>query len=139
GEVVVSGQWEPGLTLYAVPMTEVGRYLLGVENTQRVHVIESEGGSKEGGGGSSNPVVENRAVSAAYVPFHVGEEWNSKEAKAFGERLCEKNASDWAVAQAADKTAWLVINILSRGIKAKDITEGEIPEGVDIDEVNRLV
>lgn len=124
GNLVVSGQLEPGLTLYAVQMTMVGRHLLKIKDVSRINVIESSGvGSKE----------------TETVPFHEKEEWESAEAKAFGERLCEKNVMDWAVAQAADITARFVIEMIAKGKKLKDIPVEEIPKEIDEDEVNRLV
>ncbi len=86
---VVSGQWEPGLVLHACPLTEEGRLLLGMKNMQSVGVIDPiEEGSSAGVAGSSENHDE--------LPE---EDLDSMEAREFGEKLCEKTASDWAVAQ----------------------------------------
>lgn len=99
---VVSSQWEPGLVLHAVPMTEVGKYLLRINQKQKIHVIQSEEGASNIGGNSSGPIAGNSDVQGvgeaqnptpAPVSPHGFGEWNSKEAKEFGERLCEKTAT----------------------------------------------
>ena len=50
GDVVVSGQIEPGVIMYAVPVTEVGRRLLGVGQKPNVHAITRGEGSGSGSG-----------------------------------------------------------------------------------------
>ncbi|CAB1111520.1 unnamed protein product [Ectocarpus sp. CCAP 1310/34] len=139
GKMVVSGQWESGLILHAVPMTEVGRCLLGMgvikkqrDKRKRVMVINSnEGGGSAGGGSEAEPVMRSQGSQL--------EGWNSKEAKEFGERLCEKTASDWVEAQYKDLTAKAALQLITDEVEVHKIVKNDIPEGVDIDDIKRLV
>lgn len=54
GDVVLSGQTEPGVIMYAVPVTEVGRRLLEVGQKSNVHAITQGEGSGSGSGGTGS-------------------------------------------------------------------------------------
>ena len=184
GNTVVSGQWEPGLVLHAVPITEVGRRLLGLKSEQ-VHAITSGGGSSSGGGGSSSggggsssavpsgavpvtgavPAVAGAVPAAAgavpaaagTVPTAAGavpvagapavaptfqqefDEADSEAAREFGEQLCSKTAKDWADAQARDNTANAALGFIEKGVGARAVKQADLPDGVEEDEVKRLV
>ena len=58
GDVVVSGQIEPGVIMYAVPVTEVGRRLLGVGQKPNVHAITRGEGSGSGSGDTGSQMKE---------------------------------------------------------------------------------
>ena len=60
------------------------------------------------------------------------------EAREFGEKLCEKTATDWAAAQLKDETSKIAVEYILAGVSVGDITEEVIPETVD-KEVKRLV
>ena len=64
---------------------------------------------------------------------------DSMEARQFGERLCEKSASDWSSLQLKDDTAKIAVDFILAGVSAGDITEEVIPDTVDKSEVKRLV
>ena len=64
---------------------------------------------------------------------------DSMEARQFGERLCEKSASDWSSLQIKDDTAKIAVDFILAGVSAGDITEEVIPDTVDKSEVKRLV
>ena len=100
---VISGQWEPGLVLHACPITEEGRSLLGLVGKQTISVInpEDEGG-RAGVVGNPDPSDNNEELPE--------EEIDSIEAREFGEKLCEKTASEWAEAQMKDESARIAIN-----------------------------
>ena len=66
------------------------------------------------------------------------EELDSMEAREFGEKLCDKNATDWAAAQLEDETSRIAVECILAGVSV-DITEAVIPETVDKKEVKRLV
>ena len=51
------------------------------------------------------------------------EEWNSMEAREFGQKLCEKTETDWAAAQIKDETSKTAIEYILAG--AGDITESD--------------
>lgn len=52
-------------------------------------------------------------------------------ARFFGEKLCEKTASDWSAAQLKDDTTKTVVNIILAGATVEDVTNAGIPETVD--------
>lgn len=121
------------------------RRLLGV------HAINpGGGGSSSGGGGSGSGEGNNaaynatRVVGASQPPTTPSQtvcewaEWVSKEAKAFGERLAEKTASDWARVQAVDKTASTAIELIAEGVEVKDIKQTSVPNEVGLGDVKRL-
>ena len=64
---------------------------------------------------------------------------DSLEAREFGEKLCEKTAKDWAIAQQRKETSSIVIEILRAEIAVADISDEDIPDTVDKLEVRRLV
>ena len=61
------------------------------------------------------------------------------EAREFGEKLCEKTATDWAAAQLKDETSKIAVEYILAGVSIGNITEEMIPETVDKKEVKRLV
>lgn len=124
GNTVISGRWESGLILHACPMTEIGRRLLGIK--QKSDVFANNSG-EEGGGVHESP---GSGIAQAI---------NSEEARRFGERLCEKTASDWAQEQLKDPTAKVVLELIEAGKGVSDIKTGTLPEDVVEDEVKRLV
>ena len=62
------------------------------------------------------------------------EEMDSKEAREFGERLCERKAGDWSIAQQRDETAKTAINIMLANIY---ISVGDISDEAIIPETRR--
>ena len=60
------------------------------------------------------------------------------EAREFGEKLCEKTATDWAAAQLKDETSKIAIEYILAGVSVGDTTEEVIPDTVD-KQVKRLV
>ena len=130
---VISGQWEPGLVLHACPIIEEGRYLLGLIDKQTITVInaEDEGGSA-GVAGSHHPTDDNEELPQ--------EELDGIEAREFGEKWCEKTASEWAEAQMKDESARIAIEFLHSGVPVGEITEGTILDVVRRDiGITRLV
>ena len=61
------------------------------------------------------------------------------DAREFGEKLCEKTATDWAAAQLKDETSKIAADYILAGVSVGDITEEVIPETVDKEELKRLV
>ena len=61
------------------------------------------------------------------------------EAREFGEKLCEKTATDWAAAQLKDETSKIAADYILAGVSVGDITDEVIPETIDKKEVKRLV
>ena len=129
---VVSGQWEPGKVLHACPLTKEGRLLLGMKELQQVGVIDPiEEGSSAG--------VADNSGSGKNMGELPQEELDSSEAREFGEKLCEKTAKDWAIAQRKDETSSIVIEFLRAGIAIAEILDEDIPDTVDKLEIRRLV
>ena len=50
------------------------------------------------------------------------------EAREFGEKLCEKTATDWAAAQLKDETSKIAAEYILAGVSVGDITVGELME-----------
>ncbi|CAM9449927.1 unnamed protein product [Pylaiella littoralis] len=127
--MAVSGQLEPGLIVHACPVTEVGRRLPGI--TQKTEVLAINSGQ---GGGSAEPTLGPETPGSG-----VAQEYNSDEARRFGERLCEITASEWAVEENKDPTASLALTIIAAGNTVEDIPTRSLPSSVVEDEVKRLV
>lgn len=128
-KLVVSGQLEPGLILHACPMTEEGREFLYSGSIQDVAVIIPDGGGSSGGAGAG-------AEGPLGIPE---EEWDNEAACAFGEKLCQKSAKDWAAAQVKDDTANVVMTCIENDKPSSEITEEGLGPGRDVKEVKRLV
>ncbi|CAB1105230.1 unnamed protein product [Ectocarpus sp. CCAP 1310/34] len=75
------------------------------------------------------------------IPLQEYDEEQTQAAIEFGEKLCDKTASDWADIQEEDDTARLAITAIEGHADPKRMKEGDIPEGVDVDldELKRLV
>ena len=128
---VISGQWEPRPVLHACPITEKGRSLLDLIEKQTISVIHPEDvGGSVGVAGNLNPTDNNELPE---------EEFDSIAAREFGEKLCEKTASEWAEAQMKDESARIAIEFLHSGVPVGEITEETIPDTVEISEIKRLV
>ena len=52
------------------------------------------------------------------------------EAHEFGEKLCEKTATDWAAAQLKDETSKIAVKYILAGVSVGNITEEMIPETI---------
>ena len=83
---VISGQWEPGLILHACPITEEGRTFFYLNHEKLIAVINPEDGDGAG-------LASSQGSNQNELPE---EELDSMEAREFGEKLCEKTATDWA-------------------------------------------
>ena len=106
---VISGQWKPGLVLHACPITEEERFVLGLIEKQTISVINPEDGRGSAGvAGNPGPTDNNEELPE--------EEFDSIEAREFGEKLCEKTASEWAEAQMKDESARITIEFLHSGV-----------------------
>ena len=100
----MSGQWEPGLILHACAMTEEGQEFLSLDTKPIVAVINPE---------EDNDSVARLACSQNQNNEELPEEeLDSEEARQFGEKLCERSASDWSAAQLKDETARIAIQFI---------------------------
>lgn len=61
------------------------------------------------------------------------------EARTFGQNLLQKAASEWAQEQRRDQTSRVALDLIAEDVKAADIEEGRLPEGVEVDKIKRLV
>ena len=87
-----------------------------------------EEGSGAGAASSQNQITANEELPE--------EELDSMEARKFGERLCEKTASDWSAAQLDDETARAAVERILVKVPIEDMSEEAIPDTVDKKEVN---
>ena len=132
---VYSGQLEPGLVLHACPMTKEGRKFLDQGSIQDVAVINQDRGGSSGGA-IAGTQQDDSAASPSSSPE---EELDSEAACAFGERLCQKTAKDWAAAQQKDETASVAVTCIVNETPSSDITEEGLSTGIDVTELKRLV
>ena len=92
------------------------------------------GGSRSGGGGGiAQPPVRFPSLSQEY------NDEESEAVKLFGEELGAKLAIDWAEAQEKDASASKAIEYISGGVGFRGVKEEDMPDGVDVGEVKRLV
>ena len=96
-----------------------------------VAVINPEEGSGAGVASSQNQMTADEEL--------LEEELHSMEARKFGERLCEKTASDWSAAQLNDETARVAVELILAKVLTEDMPEEAIPDTVNKKEVKRLV
>ena len=132
---VLNGRLEPGLVLHACPMTVEGRIFLYSESKQDVAVINQEG-SGSSAGVRAGPEQENQAAESFDTP---DEEFDNDAAYAFGEKLCQKSAKDWTIAQSNDETAKTAMTYIENDATSGDVTEEELSPGIDVMQLKRLV
>ena len=108
------------MKLHACPMTEEGQRLLGLKENQQVAVIDSQSQDSDG----------------EELPE---EEMDSKEAREFGERLCERKVSDWSIAHQQDEVVKTAINFMLANMSVGDISDEVIPETAEKTELKRLM
>ena len=113
--------------MHACPIREEGRTFLDLNDEKLTTVINPEG---DGAGLASIQGNNNNELPE--------EDLDSMEAREFGEKLCEKTATDWAAAQLKDETSKIAIEYILAGVSVGDTTEEVIPDTVD-KQVKRLV
>ena len=67
------------------------------------------------------------------------EELDYMEDREFGEKLCEKTATDWAATQLKYETSKIAVEYILAGVSVGNITDEMITEAVDKKEVKSLV
>ena len=128
----VCGQWQSGIIFDACPLTEQGRELLGMVAPVAQAEDGGDGGVEESKG-NGGPEPESLEQELPELDF------DSLEAKKFGEHLCSKTPKEWSIAQRNDDTARSVIAIIRAKTPSDKINLDALPEGVDSIEVKRLV
>ena len=162
---VVEGQLEPGLLIYAYPLTQEGIYLLqqaqGVVSAvtrsatrERARPLRNSTrtarGTRHGAGENTSSPVNSPGTEEKYeIASNPGatkmcdendERLDNAAAITFGNLLCEKKPIDWCEAQSRDPTARLVIKLLRAKAKREDIPADELKNrNIDPDEVWGLV
>ena len=105
--------------MHACPITEKGRTFVDLNDEKLIAVINPEG---DGAG-----LASSQGSNQNELPQ---EELGSMEAREFGEKTCEKTATDWAAAQLKDETSKIAVEYIFAGVSVGNITEEMIPETI---------